>query len=171
MLIPSETVMVPKMTDLPPAASAPAPASRASWSMCMLHGVTMLHVEAMPTTGLAKSWSVKPTARSMERLKARSGPSVTIASDRRAIFDRGLATGVGDTTFHSIQHYPVGKNGQVKDSESAIQHIDLFLSLGEVRDGGIIADAQPLGYFDQGDRKSTRLNSSHLVISYAVFCL
>src|SRR3989454_7011756 len=24
---------------------------------------------------------------------------------------------------------------------------------------------------EQGDRKSTRLNSSHLVISYAVFCL
>src|SRR3989454_5438863 len=27
------------------------------------------------------------------------------------------------------------------------------------------------GRFDAGDRKSTRLNSSHLVISYAVFCL
>src|SRR2546426_2862543 len=27
-----------------------------------------------------------------------------------------------------------------------------------------------VGYFE-GDRKSTRLNSSHLVISYAVFCL
>src|SRR5256885_4971897 len=26
-------------------------------------------------------------------------------------------------------------------------------------------------YYSQGDRKSTRLNSSHLVISYAVFCL
>src|SRR5260221_6283567 len=26
-------------------------------------------------------------------------------------------------------------------------------------------------YFTQGDRKSTRLNSSHTVISYAVFCL
>src|SRR2546426_1888415 len=26
-------------------------------------------------------------------------------------------------------------------------------------------------YWDYGDRKSTRLNSSHLVISYAVFCL
>src|SRR2546426_8657063 len=25
--------------------------------------------------------------------------------------------------------------------------------------------------YDAGDRKSTRLNSSHLVISYAVFCL
>src|SRR5205807_8763519 len=26
-------------------------------------------------------------------------------------------------------------------------------------------------HVDEGDRKSTRLNSSHLVISYAVFCL
>src|SRR2546426_3589865 len=29
----------------------------------------------------------------------------------------------------------------------------------------------PVGDAMQGDRKSTRLNSSHLVISYAVFCL
>src|SRR2546426_1541447 len=29
----------------------------------------------------------------------------------------------------------------------------------------------PAGWFLMGDRKSTRLNSSHLVISYAVFCL
>src|SRR5256885_12549785 len=27
------------------------------------------------------------------------------------------------------------------------------------------------GFYDYRDRKSTRLNSSHLVISYAVFCL
>src|SRR5690625_5337762 len=26
-------------------------------------------------------------------------------------------------------------------------------------------------HFDRGDRKSTRLNSSHVAISYAVFCL
>src|SRR5256885_12950622 len=32
----------------------------------------------------------------------------------------------------------------------------------------VVGDAQ-VG--DAGDRKSTRLNSSHLVISYAVFCL
>src|SRR2546426_7503903 len=30
---------------------------------------------------------------------------------------------------------------------------------------------QPLGLGANEDRKSTRLNSSHLVISYAVFCL
>src|SRR2546426_6795712 len=32
-------------------------------------------------------------------------------------------------------------------------------------------DRRPGGVRDDGDRKSTRLNSSHLVISYAVFCL
>src|SRR5258705_1090182 len=30
---------------------------------------------------------------------------------------------------------------------------------------------QQRGHADDGDRKSTRLNSSHLGISYAVFCL
>src|SRR2546430_5465467 len=30
---------------------------------------------------------------------------------------------------------------------------------------------KPLYYADDGDRKSTRLNSSHSQISYAVFCL
>ena len=47
--------------------------------MCMLQGVTMDQVEATPTTGLPKSASVKPTARSMARLGARSGPSTTMA--------------------------------------------------------------------------------------------
>src|SRR2546426_2197003 len=37
------------------------------------------------------------------------------------------------------------------------------------RDAEGAADALPHG--GDGDRKSTRLNSSHLVISYAVFCL
>src|SRR5437899_9262266 len=32
-------------------------------------------------------------------------------------------------------------------------------------------DAHKLSYAYQGDRKSTRLNFSHLGISYAVFCL
>src|SRR2546426_5242278 len=36
----------------------------------------------------------------------------------------------------------------------------------------VLDDAQVVAVVaDVGDRKSTRLNSSHLVISYAVFCL
>src|SRR5260221_4026791 len=58
-----------------------------------------------------------------------------------------------------------------------------FASLGEDRDGGLWVGTDTeltrvqfaVGYteFDHelGDRKSTRLNSSHTVISYAVFCL
>src|SRR5256885_11035790 len=50
---------------------------------------------------------------------------------------------------------------------------------GEVADVDIDGDAAGLGpgvygqvrFGQQQDRKSTRLNSSHLVISYAVFCL
>src|ERR1039457_2801651 len=32
-------------------------------------------------------------------------------------------------------------------------------------------ESLPFSFCSTGDRKSTRLNSSHLVISYAVFCL
>src|SRR5688500_19995924 len=42
------------------------------------------------------------------------------------------------------------------------------------RDGTVLFDsgnALDVGAALMGDRKSTRLNSSHLVISYAVFCL
>src|SRR2546426_2284851 len=34
-----------------------------------------------------------------------------------------------------------------------------------------VPDGQTVIFSAHGDRKSTRLNSSHLVISYAVFCL
>src|SRR5687767_8196056 len=75
MLMPSETVMVPKMMALPPAALAPTSDSRASASMCILQGVTIDQVEAMPTMGFLKSASLKPTGRSIARAPARLGPS------------------------------------------------------------------------------------------------
>src|SRR5256885_8742968 len=40
-----------------------------------------------------------------------------------------------------------------------------------MRDDLLFHYEQELGYLRRADRKSTRLNSSHLVISYAVFCL
>src|SRR5256885_10690665 len=54
----------------------------------------------------------------------------------------------------------------------------LFRSKGEERFSTVVVDKDTLRVFSMplrggksGDRKSTRLNSSHLVISYAVFCL
>src|SRR5256885_17204861 len=44
--------------------------------------------------------------------------------------------------------------------------------LGEQQHGQVVVRARARGAHGHGtDRKSTRLNSSHLVISYAVFCL
>ena len=54
MAMPSETVMVLNTTLFAPAASAPFAASSASVSMCMLQGVVMLQVEAMPICGFKK---------------------------------------------------------------------------------------------------------------------
>src|SRR2546426_5592351 len=47
-------------------------------------------------------------------------------------------------------------------------HVFLRWMAGEERSEGVHAHVAALA---QRDRKSTRLNSSHLVISYAVFCL
>src|SRR5256885_11595217 len=50
-----------------------------------------------------------------------------------------------------------------------------FLFLGGIlkhlRGISLTANATVVKVLEKGDRKSTRLNSSHLVISYAAFCL
>src|SRR5437588_6561545 len=56
---------------------------------------------------------------------------------------------------------------------SGIDHEGGFASPVEVGEGGIdpFEDRVEVLRLAPGDRKSTRLNSSHTVISYAVFCL
>src|SRR5438034_5439598 len=60
------------------------------------------------------------------------------------------------TLFRSNEAYTV-----LSDPEKRA-HFDRFGTVGPDAGGGGT---------DTGDRKSTRLNSSHTVISYAVFCL
>src|SRR5258708_16920657 len=45
-----------------------------------------------------------------------------------------------------------------------------FANLAGLKNGHLLEAAEAAG-FDILDRKSTRLNSSHQIISYAVFCL
>ena len=77
LAMPSDTVMVLNVRLLPPASSAPAADSSASWLMCILQGVRLLQVEAIPIWGLRKSSSVNPTARNMARLADLPRPSTT----------------------------------------------------------------------------------------------
>src|SRR5262249_50206607 len=98
--IASLTVMVPKTWGMAPAAWSASPARAASRSRPALHGVRLLYAFAMPTIGLPKSASPKPTARSIARLGARSTPSVPIPLGRWGEDVRGppgapLCTGSG----------------------------------------------------------------------------
>src|SRR2546426_4266446 len=62
---------------------------------------------------------------------------------------------------------PAGRE-QVVDDEHPLAHGDR-VPVHRQRVGTVLQIILDLE--DVGDRKSTRLNSSHLVISYAVFCL
>src|SRR5256885_10956961 len=57
--------------------------------------------------------------------------------------------------------------GLIESSVDAMLTVDPGLTITDVNE----QMAKLTGYSREQDRKSTRLNSSHLVISYAVFCL
>src|SRR5690242_21048002 len=67
------------------------------------------------------------------------------------------------------------KKSRGREPISARLMADLFLTAGADRIMAVdLHTAQIQGFFDgpvDQDRKSTRLNSSHMSISYAVFCL
>src|SRR5688500_19896455 len=68
----------------------------------------------------------------------------------------------------------LGPNGAGKTTAMRVVFGVVEPQAGEVRWNGrpaVAADRATWGYMTQEDRKSTRLNSSHLVMSYAVFCL
>src|SRR5947207_10920926 len=76
----------------------------------------------------------------------------------RSVLEAGEGAGVGDLPRGGEEATPGGARQGPAHADPA--HADLR----GVRHGGERRE-------DRRDRKSTRLNSSHTVISYAVFCL
>ena len=76
---PSETEIVLNSIGVPPAARIPSFTCFASTRWLKLHGIVSIQVVATPTSGFARSSSVKPTAFSIARAGARSTPSVSAA--------------------------------------------------------------------------------------------
>src|SRR5256885_3156637 len=70
------------------------------------------------------------------------------------------------TTLHTILAAPNLHQRRVMDEITALS--DRLVVMTE---GGAMLLRDVHGVSEEKDRKSTRLNSSHLVISYAVFCL
>src|SRR5439155_19429268 len=80
------------------------------------------------------------------------------------------------TLFRSLREFqgvlvaPLG--GQVEVVVGGVQHVDSPRVGGVgVKNGAARVLVEHADALAVGDRKSTRLNSSHVAISYAVFCL
>ena len=74
--MPSEIVMVPNVCGIAPATRVACSARAVSIPSPALQGVMVLYALAIPTIGLLKSSSPKPTARNMARLGERCTPCV-----------------------------------------------------------------------------------------------
>src|SRR5256885_10808784 len=91
-------------------------------------------------------------------------PAVILSSDSHVFEPPDLWTTRIDTAFRNraprIQRID-GADQIVIEADQVLSGIGLISNAGDALNAG-----RPIP-----DRKSTRLNSSHLVISYAVFCL
>src|SRR5690606_32237601 len=122
-------------------------------------------------------------------LRARYGDDAVVASDLRPIpDDRGPALVLdcsdAEAVDRAVRHYDIGTVYHLAAVLSASAeraplraynvNIGTLLNVLEVarERGCAVFTPSSIGAFGPGaDRKSTRLNSSHVKISYAVFCL
>src|SRR5256885_6860533 len=74
------------------------------------------------------------------------------------------------TLFRSASRLQAERSGAYTELKARI-HEDLITELDPEQLSGDTSLNSPIRRAVERDRKSTRLNSSHLVISYAVFCL
>src|SRR5258708_27502234 len=88
-----------------------------------------------------------------------------------ASFKRQLRNVLGFTPGKAVLYRTALTHRSVKDG--ADENNERLEYLGDAILSAIIADFlfKKYPYKEEGDRKSTRLNSSHQIISYAVFCL
>src|ERR1035441_1160308 len=116
--------------------------------------------------------SVLPSAfGSIEGLVASSGPWLKRQSVSRPVGVRVESDGVGGAGHGQCEHSgDRGRGHPARKDRTAIVRSDALLAergYGPIRQVGY----HDIALADTRDRKSTRLNSSHLGISYAVFCL
>lgn len=85
----------------------------------------MLQVEATPMAGFSKSSSENPTARSIERLGARSGPSTTMAENlRRESAFFSFVEFTMDCKFFGRLPSQLGREGEAFHGESGWEACD-----------------------------------------------
>src|SRR5256885_6691524 len=93
-----------------------------------------------------------------------------VAQIERAIYERRLAHGDKLPAERQLVREFGASRVAVREALRALEHRGL-VDVRQGSAGGYFIRELDAGPVVREDRKSTRLNSSHLVISYAVFCL
>src|SRR5207244_12598629 len=82
---------------------------------------------------------------------------------------RSSDLGVGKSSLiNTILGTPLQETKRIREGDDRGRHTTTTRQLIVVPGGGVLIDTPGMRELD---RKSTRLNSSHQIISYAVFCL
>src|SRR5690606_24926883 len=109
------------------------------------------------------------------RLEARRLPQPRHVTDRGVYYRQHYDLGGGQPWSKSFSAASKNSLGWSKGAHglrhSYAQSRMAGLQKSMPRDQAKLVVSQELGHFRPEDRKSTRLNSSHVKISYAVFCL
>src|SRR5438034_4317899 len=98
-----------------------------------------------------------------------SFPALPIGPYRLAVEKEGFQTWAGTLTLYVGQNVTVDATLRVGSLKDGVEVKDVAAPIETT--SGVIGDVRESSQIrDLPDRKSTRLNSSHTVISYAVFC-
>src|SRR5690606_40985012 len=120
----------------------------------------------------------RPCSRCSLRCSSRYRPRLGRPPPRRDLpgppMVRACTVPRGTSAYHAAAGSP-GRVPRAKERVSVTTSdtrltVDRRRFMGYLLGGATVVAAADLGLL-QGDRKSTRLNSSHVKISYAVFCL
>src|SRR2546422_6533150 len=93
--------------------------------------------------------------------------ALPISHDDLTIYDHGALTGHMGSKGITCEGLPTGRTDLIKDGKLVGLLSSFYETERMLRDP---AAKEKLGVPPEEDRKSTRLNSSHGYISYAVFC-
>src|SRR5437870_7221684 len=88
-------------------------------------------------------------------------PAVLVAPQDRKLHDDAIVVDMHSSITEAMFY---------ENYDLLALHADRHEDLPRMKEGGLDAQAFTVFVHPESDRKSTRLNSSHVAISYAVFC-
>src|SRR5258707_8032756 len=139
----------------------------------------MIQVTDRPAAHASELAGSLPQSRSLPGASAARAPRILVVDDEDD-FREALSLNLGDEGFgvtgfadgaKALEHLVSGKEADLVLLDWRLPGMTGLEVLRAMRDRGVTTPVVFVTAIAHRDRKSTRLNSSHANISYAVFCL